>query len=45
MKGTCVEKDVVVGIEFIFGLFGCKTIGNCVYSSFIVRDTTGKMLR
>ena len=32
MEGICIGNGVVIGIEFIFGLFGAKTRGSCVYN-------------
>ena len=28
----CIRKDIVIGIKFIYGLFGCKTRGSCVHN-------------
>ena len=32
MEEICVGKGIVTAIKFIFGLFGCKTMNNCVYN-------------
>ena len=32
MKGTCVGKGIVIGMNLTFGLFRCKTMGSCVYN-------------
>ena len=51
----CMGKGIVVGIEFIFGLFEYKTRDSCVYnktakeevsfSSFIAWDITYELMR
>ena len=30
MKGICIGKGIVIGINLILGLFGCKTRSSCV---------------
>ena len=55
MERICIGKGIVIGINLIFGLFGYKTRGSCVYnktaekqgsfSSFIVWDITYKLMR
>ena len=55
MEGICIGKGIVIGIKFIFGLFGYKTRGSCVYnktaeeqgsfSSFIAWDIAYKLMR
>ena len=55
MKGACVGLGTVIGIKFIFGIFGCKTRGSCMhdetaekqgsFSSFIACDITCKLMR
>ena len=32
MEGPCIGKDIVIRINLIFGLFGHKTRGSCVYN-------------
>ena len=32
MEGICIGKGIVIGMKFIFGLFGYKTKGSCVYN-------------
>ena len=32
MKEICEGKGIVIGIKFIFGLFGCKTVTDSVYN-------------
>ena len=55
MEEICVGKGIVIGMRFIFGLFGYKTEVSCVYnkiaekrgsfSNFIVWDITYKVMR
>ena len=55
MKGICIGKGIVIGIDSIFGLFGHKTRSSCIdnktaekygsFSSFIVRHIVYKILR
>ena len=28
----CVEEGIVIGMKFIFELFGCKTMCTCLYN-------------
>ena len=32
MEWICAREGIVIGIWFIFGLFGWKTRGSCVYN-------------
>ena len=34
MEGLCIGKGIVIGIYLIFGLFGHKTRGSCVYNEY-----------
>ena len=55
MEGICVGTCIVIGMKITFGLFGYKTMGNCVYnksaekqrsfSNFTVWDITYKLIR
>ena len=54
MAGMCVGKGIVIEKKFIFGLFGYKTRGSCVYNvtaekqgnfrSFIAWDIAYKLM-
>ena len=55
MEWICISKDVVIGINLTFGLFGCKTMNGFVHneiaekqggsSNFIAWDNTCKLMR
>ena len=30
MEGLCIRKGIVIGMNLIFGLIGCKTRGSCL---------------
>ena len=34
MEGLWIGKGIVIGINLIFGLFGHKTKGSCVYNKY-----------
>ena len=31
MEEVCIEKGIVIGKNFTFGSFRCKTSGSCMY--------------
>ena len=53
MERMCKGKGIVIGINSVFGFFGCKTRGSCVYNeitekkgsfcSFTAWDNTYKL--
>ena len=36
MEAICIGKGIVIGINLIFGLFGCEARGSCVYNQTVL---------